>query len=352
MESLKQELQELWIKSLANNLNFDRKYIQENFSLLTQRSEKQAERLKFYQVFDRFINEQRTERSWKAGTLKNFKTFKKNLKRFSKDTGFFMDFDSLDKSFLTAFIDWHKEKKIFNPHTLKNIKFLTWFLEWSTASGLNKNVNYKTWKPNLPAPGPDDNNFALTDQELAKLESWQPDSPENDKIRDVFLMSCYTSLRYEDLKKLRKEDVINGHIILKAEKTRKTTKIPIILEARAIIEKYASEPGDRLLPMVVNQVFNRGIKTVCHLAGITEPDRYVNYIGEKPTTIKGPKWQFISSKDARKTFVSVCFNHGIPSEVTASITGHTSERMAVIYRKISDEKKVMEMQKFSKKKIS
>jgi integrase len=354
LTNYKAELQDLWSRTLANKIEYDKQYLSENFSFLKTRDQQKIRKQdpEFFDVFDKFIDEQKTEKGWSPGTLKNFKTFKENLDKFSKECRFKLEFNQLDKTFLTAFMNWHHGNGMYNPHTLKNINLLVWFLEWSNVSGYNQNVNYKTWKPNLPVPGPIDNNYALTDIDLYKLENKKFDNPELDKTRDIFLLMCYTALRYSDIKKLRKDDRVNGNLEIKTKKTRTATKIPLIPESLALLEKYKDYPGELAMPAVSNQQFNSNIKTVCRLAEIDETDEYINYIGNKPEPVKGPKWKFISSKDARKTFVSVAFNHGIPSEITASITGHSSERMAVIYRRISDEKKSLEMQKMSRKKVS
>jgi integrase len=65
-------------------------------------------------------------------------------------------------------------------------------------------------------------------------------------------------------------------------------------------------------------------KELGQLAEINEPVRIVRYQGAKRVEDRGPKWQFLSSHVARRTFVTISLERGMRPEVVMSITGHRS----------------------------
>jgi len=72
------------------------------------------------------------------------------------------------------------------------------------------------------------------------------------KIRDFFLFSCYTGLRFNDAYNLKMDDIVldeNGINIISIQmgKTNDYVQIPLIKEAMEIIKKYNSHPDREVL---------------------------------------------------------------------------------------------------------
>jgi len=79
----------------------------------------------------------------------------------------------------------------------------------------------------------------LTQQEINELEDW--DLSENnklDRVRDLFLIGCYTGLRYSDYSILKPEQIKEGFITTTQVKTGDEVIIPIHATVQKIIEKY------------------------------------------------------------------------------------------------------------------
>ncbi|MBT3935319.1 MAG: hypothetical protein HOF35_13760, partial [Bacteroidetes bacterium] len=85
---------------------------------------------------------------------------------------------------------------------------------------------------------------ALTVSELTLLENDPLDgSPQLDLVRDIFLFSAYTSLRFGDAMALKFEDIQDWDtstpfIKITFEKTDETIAIPLISKAIKLIKKY------------------------------------------------------------------------------------------------------------------
>lgn len=124
------------------------------------------------------------------------------------------------------------------------------------------------------------------------------------KVRDLFLMQCYTGFSYIDL--MRFTEVLieqhNGILFIKytRKKTGNTGLLPVLPEAGTIISKYGGQ-----LPRMSNQSYNRLLK---ELAGLCEIELNL-------TTHVG-----------RKTFGSLMLNRGASMETTTKMLGKTNVR--------------------------
>ncbi|WP_431213365.1 phage integrase SAM-like domain-containing protein [Puia sp. P3] len=76
---------------------------------------------------------------------------------------------------------------------------------------------------------------ALTEEELERIRSKNFQSERVQKVRDIFLFSCYTGLAYADLKKLRLAEIAKGidgtdWIFTRREKTDTESRVPSCLK--------------------------------------------------------------------------------------------------------------------------
>jgi integrase len=109
---------------------------------------------------------------------------------------------------------------------------------------------------------------------------------KKDIIRDYYLISCYTSLRYSDFSRIKPENIRGNTIQLQTNKTNEGVIIPIHPVVRSILSKY-----DNNLPECpYNQIFNIILKEVCRLAGITEKITITKTIGGIKQSKTYEKW--------------------------------------------------------------
>ncbi|HTK19194.1 MAG TPA: site-specific integrase [Mucilaginibacter sp.] len=116
----------------------------------------------------------------------------------------------------------------------------------------------------------------LTISEVTKLMNL--DIPEkngfHNRVRDLFLFSCFSGLRYSDLMNLKWSNVdLKKHCLtVQMVKTKKVLTIPLVPQAERIIEKYGKHiiktPTLRVMPKMANQVLNREIKILMDDLGI------------------------------------------------------------------------------------
>jgi integrase len=106
------------------------------------------------------------------------------------------------------------------------------------------------------------NRTFLTDKELAALEKKSFDMKRLERVKDMFVFSCYTGLAYVDMQKLTADNLvigIDGHhwIYTFRTKTKIKSNVPLLPPALAILEKYKDDPeivvSGRLLPMITKK---------------------------------------------------------------------------------------------------
>lgn len=210
---------------------------------------------------------------------------------------------------------------------------------------LTDNTKYTTFK-NISE---ESQAVALSEKELDLLAKFDfSQSPRLERTRDLFLIGCWTGLRFSDFTRIKRENIKDNMLTIQQQKTNEFVTIPLHPVFISIWEKY-----NGVLPASIsNQKFNDNLKDVCKEAGINE--RVMKSItkgGKKQTTVY-EKWQLVSSHTARRTFATNLYKSGFPSISIMQITGHKTESSFLKYIKVTKEEHAkMLMMHWSKKGI-
>jgi integrase len=88
--------------------------------------------------------------------------------------------------------------------------------------------------------------------------------PEWGRFRDMFVLGCYTGLRFSDYSGIKPEDIRKGMLYKKQSKSDHWVVIPLRAEAHDIlINRF-----NKQVPKTTNEELNRHIKKVGQLTGI------------------------------------------------------------------------------------
>ncbi len=169
----------------------------------------------------------------------------------------------------------------------------------------------------------------LTEGELKKIMLKKFDTERLERIRDIFVFSCYTGLAYIDIKNLRTEHICKGFdgnlwIDTKRQKTNVKTTVPLLETALMILNKYKGLPNSILLPIPTNQKTNAYLKEIADVCGINKN---------------------LTFHLARHTFATtITLSKGVPIETVSKMLGHTNIKTTQIYARITNEKISNDMQ--------
>ena len=170
----------------------------------------------------------------------------------------------------------------------------------------------------------------LTLRELKKLYLNYTDAQHvltraEDDVMRVFLFSCFTGLRYGDLRTLDSSEIFDWKIRKQMHKTGEAVYIPIPVQARLLLPEPL-KPG-RVFHVVENASFNRTLRKAAKKLG---------------------HYKYIHCHLARHTFATTCITIGIPLPATSKLLGHRNLDTTLIYAKYVDTFLDKEMKKFNR----
>jgi site-specific recombinase XerD len=285
-------------------------------------------------------------------TKQEYHTTFSYLQRYAEKFGE-PDFIDIDLEFYDQFVDFlrnyeikDKDGNIVKPglavNTIgKRIKTLKTFLNDATEKGINPYLKFKSKK--FKKLTEDSDNIYLTKDELNQLYHYDfSNKPYLERVRDLFIVGCWTGLRFSDLKQLTPDRMESDFIKLNPYKTEKPVVIPVHFTVKEILNKYNA----KLPEPISNQKFNDYLKEAAEIAKI-------NSFFVKTVTLKGmrhekkyPKHELISSHTARRSFCTNAYKDGIQTLSIMAISGHKTEKAFLKYIKVEPEehaKKVLQM---------
>jgi site-specific recombinase XerD len=265
------------------------------------------------------------------GTLKNYRTTANYLEEFlmkvKKTDNIYLKY--INYQFITEFEMFlrsyrtKKERKTCGTNgTLKHLERLKKLLnlaiklEWLEKNPF-RSYSFKFEK--------NDRQF-LTERELHILEETIFTSESLERVKDMFLFSCYSGLSYIDLKQLTIDQIVKGidgkdWIYTKREKTQQSVKIPLLESAKGIIKKYQEQhlkEAKKVFPVISNQKINKYLKDIMNNIGIRKN---------------------ITFHSARHTFATVItLSNGVPIETVSKLLGHTKLSTTQIYARVLENK--------------
>ena len=295
-------------------------------------------------IYD-FISSQAAINSWANKTIHAFRTLRNHLKNFNPDITMAELNEDVYAKFIVYLLD---EAGLRNTTVIKTWKLFKWFLRWADKNGYLKNKDYMDFNPHLKDVRDKEVVFLTWGELMAVYNLNFPDGKKYlERVRDVFCFQCFTSLRYSDVAKLKREDITQNVVKVVTAKTGDTLQIDLNKYSRAILDKYSGD--ERPLPVVSNQRMNQWLKEVCYLAGINAPITTVYYKGAQRIEETKPKYELVGTHTGRRTFICNALTMGIPAATVMEWTGHSDYKAMKPYIKIADAEKAKAMKLFDER---
>ena len=270
----------------------------------------------FYETFDEFIK--RRTQTLSPKTIQKYNTLKKHLKRFEDTCNYELSFKNVNQTFFEKFEGFmYSEVGLSKNSFDKYARTFKTFMGWSFDNNLHSNFEYKRFKTK-----PEKTIIVhLNRKEVMKLSSLDLSHNKTyDKVRDVFVFQCLTGQRFSDIEAIKREDIREGVWHLRTQKTRDIIQVPLVQLAKDILDKYKNDL--RPLPTMTNQRTNLYIKEICKIAQLSEPITKTKYYGNRREDTTKPKYEFITTHVARKSFATIANENGMTHTEIMDITGH------------------------------
>lgn len=300
----------------------------------------------FMNIFDEFLKECGTQNNWTDATYKKFAALKTHLTKFNSN----LTFEEFNDSGLSEFVNYLRDKKDMRNSSIgKQISLIKWFLRWGLKKGHHNNNAFESFNPKLK--NTQKKVIFLTWDELNKLRNYKIPATKQylERVRDVFLFTCFTGLRYSDVFNLKTSDIKDNHIEITTVKTADSLVIELNNHSKSILEKYKGIhfENNKVLPVITNQKMNDYLKELAELAEINEPVGETYYKGNQRIDEVTPKHALLGTHAGRRTFICNALSLGILPQVVMKWTGHSDYKAMKPYIDIADEIKASAMEKFN-----
>lgn len=287
---------------------------------------------KFYDAYDEFMAFKQKNKEWSPATIKRYKNIKTHLEDFEKSKKYKLTFDTITQKFYTEFTDYcMTEKGHINNTFSRNVGLVKTFLFWALKNKYTYKADFINFKKK---PKVITNQIALKKEDIETILAKEFESKKLERVRDVFVFSCVTGLRFGELKFVSRNSVSGKTLVLKEEKgsSKKSREIPLSGIAMHLLKKY-----DYKLPLIANQKHNDYIKEVFEAAGYTHQVEKTSTKGKEVIRENIPFYDRISSHTARRTFITMMKRKGKSDKLIAEISGHNDMKTLNQYYQVSNE---------------
>lgn len=273
----------------------------------------------------------------KDGTVKAYGTTLNHLQNFKKKRLIDVEFETIDMNFYNRFRDYLYTDLNLSLNTVgKQIKNLKTFLSSATQRGINKNLAYKD--RSFKKLAEEIKHIYLTTDEIDTLYKLNLKvMPNWEVVRDIFVIGCYTGLRFQDLTSISERNIKRDgdREILEfiTNKTGERVVIPLSKTVKEIVRKY----NYQLPKAICNQKFNAYLKFIGERAGLTDIVETVKTVGGSKQTFVFKKFELITTHTARRSFATNAFLDSMPTGMIMRMTGHKTEQVFRSYINVSQE---------------
>ena len=304
-----------------------RKYLSQE----TKEERKENEKITFWGYYETFLlrmengTRVHTEKGTPLakGTIFQFHNLKRHLQKFEKSMGRSITFESIDLVFYKKFVDHLTMKLKLGPNTIgKLITNLKVFMREAFEDGLTTNNKFTHRK--FKSINYTSDTVYLNLAEIKEMQDLDlSTAPRLDRVRDMFIIGCFTGLRFGDIISIRPNNIENGMIEIKQGKTKSVVFIPFSNDVLQIFEKHNFS-----MHKISNQKYNDYLSLVCEKCELLQNEISIKQItGGKEITVTGPKHKFISSHTARRSFATNETAAGdLDRGEIMALTGHKTEK--------------------------
>ncbi len=332
-----------WLKTAIDRFHHPEKYTVNLFSFIESFISRSSTRMN-----------RRTKKPISYKMQREYEVTFGYLKKFSLQKGRNIDFKDIDLNFYDEFTHFlqessanpdakdqaEREKKLSVNTIGKKIQTLKIFLNAASGEGHITNPAYKNSA--FVSVSEDSDAIYLNEEELERIARADLSTrPQLDRVRDLFLVGCWTGCRFSDISQVRAENISAGLIAIHQQKTGNKVLIPLHPVVTAILNKYKGE----LPRLISNQKFNKALKEIALEAKITgEVSKRITRGG---MTIESriDKSDMVTSHTARRSFATNLHNSGFDDRKIMQITGHRSLSAFERYIKITSDESALDLRK-------
>jgi integrase len=343
LEKLDEDVKKIYRNLVASGSVRTNEIIKEK--LLADEYNKKKEVVTLFSFVDDYIKSIASLR--KSSSIVVYKNVIKTLKEYKTFSQKRIDFDTISLDFYNDYSNYLITEKKFKVNTIgKHFKTLKTFLNEATERGLNTRRDFQSKK--FKVVQEDIDSIYLSENEIDQLYKLDLSKKKSfERVRDLFIIGCFTGLRFSDFSQLKPENIENGKIKIRTQKTNSTVIIPVHPRVDEIMAKY-----NKMLPEAIsNQKMNEYLKLIGKDAKLNEKVQKIEFMDGKRKIEFVHKHDLISTHTARRSFATNLFKAGFPAIAIMKITGHKTDKAFMKYIRITNEQNAELLEKFWNKNV-
>lgn len=293
--------------------------------------------LAYYNWFLDFYSKNNSPYSKKiltSGTLRTMKNTYSILNKYIEEKKLKnLFFNDIKREFYNDFILFLNDKKYSKNYIGTIIQKIKTVMGYAYEEEKHTNLDYK--KKYFAKMTEVVNHPYLDLKELGKIEKLVLINKEMDLSRDIFLIGCNTGLRIGDLLNFIK----NPKIISKNKRkfiqiTQSKTSNPVVIPLNKTILDILAKYNGSFPEYLHENIINENLKSICKKAKIDYTYEYSRTEGGKVILYSLPKYKFISTHTARRSFCTNAYYSRMPVQDIMAISGHKTEKIFFNYIKV------------------
>lgn len=241
-------------------------------------------------------------------TKLNYQTLLNNIEKFRHGTLI----TDIDYQFLVSYDKWLRESGIAHNTRISRLRLLRALLNEARKRDIITLNPFDRFRIQQMVS----KKGFITREQLQKLERLQLKGME-DKVRDAFLIGCYTGLRFSDITSLRKDHIKDGWLTKKMVKTGFVVDIPIddLFDGKMldIVSKYKGDIDKLTKSLGSNSTVNKTLRSVLDKIGADAK---------------------ITFHSSRHTFATLLGQKGVQLTTIQKLLGHQKLQTTQIYSEV------------------
>jgi len=259
---------------------------------------------------------------------KNYQTLIYHLKKFSRIYNATIYTESVSCEFGYDFIEYLENENLRCAYIKYILDLIRAMIRKAAISGYAVDPSHDE----IDIRTEEQFSIYLSENDIARIYYFKGLSKANERIRDLFVIGCTSSLRYSDYSTLDQSNFQNGFI----RKITKKTNTEVVIPVHGFIGEIFNKYGGELRFGLSIQYFNRAVKKICKQIGFTDEISFSYTKGGKLIKETKPEWQLISSHTARRSAVTNLYLTGrMKVREIMEISGHKDEKSFYRYVKVT-----------------
>ena len=334
LEFLRKTAYSIYGKCINENIPLTKEYLKKEMDCLTGKT-MVAKKLSLFEFIEKYIAESENRTNPKTGlrisyrSIQEYNTTLKNIKEFEEANHEPLDWTNISINTFKDFRDYLTTQKNYAVNnTAKHVDNFRQFLREAKDEKFVFDYSVLTNKKIIVARE-EVINVALNEEELKRIENLKLTGIK-DKVRDLFLVSCWTGLRISDFTNIQNHNIKHREDGDYLEIFQKKTGGKVVIPCFEIVRNTLKKWND-VLPSVSDQKINMHIKEICKEARIEEAIEKQQTKGGKKISIVSEKWEFVTAHTGRRSFCTNMVKRGYPIKAIMQISGHKKENIFLKY---------------------